>query len=83
MHAHIFRLGNFLQAVVEERPLEEGVTSRIGLGMWAGEKGSVTPVDVSWEDHVFGKGKIQVFENSGAIPTPRSTYRLRYVYLSQ
>ncbi|XP_051722105.1 testis-expressed protein 10 homolog [Ctenopharyngodon idella] len=73
----LVRLGNFLQAVVEERPLEEGVTSRIGLGMWAGEKGSVTPVDVSWEDHVFGKGKIQVFENSGAIPTPRSTYRLR------
>lgn len=81
MHAHIFRLGNFLQAVVEERPLEEDVISRIGLGMWAGEKGSVTPVDVSWEEHVFGKGRIQVFENSGAVPTPHSTYRLRCVSL--
>lgn len=73
----LLRLGNFLQAVVEERPLEEDVISRIGLGMWAGEKGSVTPVDVSWEEHVFGKGRIQVFENSGAVPTPHSTYRLR------
>ncbi|XP_043116360.1 testis-expressed protein 10 homolog [Puntigrus tetrazona] len=73
----LLRLGSFLQAVVEERPLEEGVTSMIGLGMWAGEKGSVTPVDVSWEEHVFGKGRIQMFENSGAVPTPHSTYRLR------
>ncbi|RXN30392.1 testis-expressed sequence 10-like protein [Labeo rohita] len=73
----LLRLGSFLQAVVEERPLEEGVTSRIGLGMWAGEKGSVKPVDVSWEDHVFGKGKIQMFENSGAVPTPHSAYKLR------
>lgn len=74
-----FRLGSFLQAVVEERPLEEGVTSMIGLGMWAGEKGSVRPVDVNWEEHVFGKGRIQMFENSGVVPTPHSTYRLRYV----
>ncbi|XP_059423916.1 testis-expressed protein 10 homolog [Carassius carassius] len=73
----LLRLGSFLQAVVEERPLEEGVTSLIGLGMWAGEKSSVTSVDVSWEEHVFGKGRIQVFENSGAVPTPHSTYRLR------
>ncbi|KAL1259559.1 hypothetical protein QQF64_010136 [Cirrhinus molitorella] len=73
----LLRLGSFLQAVVEERPLEEGVISRIGLGMWAGEKGSVTPVDVSWEEHAFGKGKIQVFENSGAVPSPHSAYRLR------
>ncbi|XP_016301444.1 testis-expressed sequence 10 protein homolog [Sinocyclocheilus anshuiensis] len=73
----LLRLGSFLQAVVEERPLDEGVTSSIGLGMWAGEKGSVTSVDVSWEEHVFGKGRIQVFENSGAVPTPHSAYRLR------
>ncbi|XP_016139037.1 testis-expressed sequence 10 protein homolog [Sinocyclocheilus grahami] len=73
----LLRLGSFLQAVVEERPLDEGVTSSIGLGMWAGEKGSVTSLDVSWEEHVFGKGRIQVFENSGAVPTPHSAYRLR------
>lgn len=75
----ISRLSNFLQAVVEERPLEEGVSSRIGLGMWAGEKGFVTPVDVSWVEHVNGQGKIQLFENSGAGPTSHSAYRLRYV----
>lgn len=73
----LLRLGSFLQAVVEERPLEEGVTSMIGLGMWAGEKGSVRPVEVNWEEHVFGKGRIQMFENSGAVPTPHSAYRLR------
>ncbi|TRY84600.1 hypothetical protein DNTS_001334 [Danionella cerebrum] len=73
----LLRLSNFLQAVVEERPLEEGVTSRIGVGMWAGERGLVTPVEVSWEDHVHGKGKIQLFENSGALPNMHSSYRLR------
>lgn len=73
----LLRLSNFLQAVVEERPLEEGVSSRIGLGMWAGEKGFVTPVDVSWVEHVNGQGKIQLFENSGAGPTSHSAYRLR------
>ncbi|XP_051574912.1 testis-expressed protein 10 homolog [Myxocyprinus asiaticus] len=73
----LLRLGCFLQAVVEERPLEEGVKIRNSLGMWAGEKGLVTPVDVSWEEHVIGKGRFQVFENSGATPTPHSAYRLR------
>nr|XP_055066110.1 testis-expressed protein 10 homolog [Misgurnus anguillicaudatus]XP_055066111.1 testis-expressed protein 10 homolog [Misgurnus anguillicaudatus] len=73
----LLRLSRFMQAVVEERPLEESMTSRNGLGMWAREKSSMTPVEVKWEEHVFGKDKIQVFENSGATPTPHSTYRLR------
>ncbi|XP_030640324.1 testis-expressed protein 10 homolog [Chanos chanos] len=73
----LLRLGRFLQAVVEERPEEEGVTGGSGPDMWGGEKGSVTPLDVSWEENILGKGGVQIYENSGATPTARSTYRLR------
>lgn len=74
----VFRLGRFLQAVVEERPTEEDVVCGSGFGMWSGEKGTVTPVEIKWEEQIFSKESIQVFENSGAKPTPHSTYRLRY-----
>lgn len=74
----MFRLGRFLQAVVEERPTEDGVVYGSGFGMWSGEKGMVTPVETSWEEQLINKESIQVFENSGAKPTPHSTYRLRY-----
>lgn len=75
----MFRLGRFLQAVVEERPTEDGVVVYgSGFGMWSGEKGTVTPVETSWEEQLINKESIQVFENSGAKPTPHSTYRLRY-----
>ncbi|KAK2815119.1 hypothetical protein Q7C36_023385 [Tachysurus vachellii] len=73
----LLRLGRFLQAVVEERPTEDGVVCGRGLRMWSGEKGVVTPVEISWEEMIFSKESFQVFENSGAKPTPRSTYRLR------
>ncbi|XP_017559512.1 testis-expressed protein 10 homolog [Pygocentrus nattereri] len=73
----LLRLGHFLQAVVEERPMEDGVSCAGGIGIWSGEKGVVTPVEVSWEEQVFSKGGIRVFENSGAKPTLHSTYRLR------
>lgn len=59
---------------MEERPEEEGVVSADREGK---EKGITTPLELNWEDHPFGKGGIQVFENSGATPTPHSTYRLR------
>uniref|UniRef100_A0A8B9K4Z4 Testis expressed 10 n=1 Tax=Astyanax mexicanus TaxID=7994 RepID=A0A8B9K4Z4_ASTMX len=73
----LLRLGRFLQAVVEERPTEDGVACGGGVGMWSEEKGVVTPVEVSWEEQIFSKGGIRVFENSGVNPTPHSTYRLR------
>ncbi|XP_056618084.1 testis-expressed protein 10 homolog [Triplophysa dalaica] len=73
----LLRLSRFLQAVVEERPLEEGITNRNALEMWVGEKSLTTPIEVKWEEHGFGKGRIQMFEHSGATPTPHSTYRLR------
>ncbi|XP_031432537.1 testis-expressed protein 10 homolog isoform X2 [Clupea harengus] len=67
----LLRLSRFLQAVVEERPEEEGVVSADR------EKGIITPLELNWDDHPFGKRGIQLFENSGATPTPHSTYRLR------
>ncbi|XP_076137285.1 testis-expressed protein 10 homolog [Alosa pseudoharengus] len=70
----LLRLSRFLQAVVEERPEEESVVSVDREGR---EKGITTPLELNWDDHPFGKGGIQVFENSGATPTPHSTYRLR------
>ncbi|XP_072548337.1 testis-expressed protein 10 homolog [Salminus brasiliensis] len=73
----LLRLGRFLQAVVEERPTEDGVACGGGVGMWSGEKGVVTPLEISWEEQIFSKGGISVFENSGVKPTPHSTYRLR------
>ncbi|KAL7840506.1 hypothetical protein AOLI_G00258290 [Acnodon oligacanthus] len=73
----LLRLGHFLQAVVEERPTEDGMSCGGGLGIWSGERGVVTPVEVSWDEQIFSKGGIRVFENSGAKPTPHSTYRLR------
>ncbi|XP_062841389.1 testis-expressed protein 10 homolog isoform X2 [Trichomycterus rosablanca] len=73
----LLRLGRFLQAVVEERPTEDGGACGSGFGMWTGEKGLVTPVEISWEEQIFSKERIQVFENSGAKPTPHSTFRLR------
>ncbi|KAI4881546.1 hypothetical protein NFI96_014884 [Prochilodus magdalenae] len=73
----LLRLGRFLQAVVEERPTDDGVACGGGIGLWSGEKGVVTPLEVSWEEQIFSKGGIRVFENSGAKPTPHSTYRLR------
>lgn len=73
----LLRLGRFLQAVVEERTTEDDAACGSGFGTWSGEKGMVTPVEIRWEEQIFSKETIQVFENSGAKPTPRSTYRLR------
>uniref|UniRef100_A0A671UG91 Testis expressed 10 n=1 Tax=Sparus aurata TaxID=8175 RepID=A0A671UG91_SPAAU len=60
----LLRLGRFLQAVVEERPVEE--------------EGKITPLHLIWEELVYSKVGVKVYEHSGAKPTPRSTYRLRY-----
>lgn len=63
---------------MEERTTEDDAACGSGFGTWSGEKGMVTPVEIRWEEQIFSKETIQVFENSGAKPTPRSTYRLRY-----
>nr|XP_015806104.2 testis-expressed protein 10 homolog [Nothobranchius furzeri] len=74
----LLRLGHFLQAVVEERPMEEGDVSVRTEGVFGSSgKGCVTPLHLTWEDLVYRKGEVKVYENSGAKPTPHSTFRLR------
>ncbi|XP_029115667.1 testis-expressed protein 10 homolog [Scleropages formosus] len=73
----LLRLSRFLQAVVEERPMEDGVVSGHVLDPEGREKGVVTPLELTWEEHTFGKGGLQVFEHSGAQPSTASSFRLR------
>lgn len=42
------------------------------------EQGRLTPLNLSWEDLTYSKIGVKVYEHSGANPTPRSTFRLRY-----
>ncbi|XP_028971501.1 testis-expressed protein 10 homolog isoform X2 [Esox lucius] len=75
----LLRLGRFLQAVVEERRAEEGDVCVSGdlFGGLNGEEGANTPLELNWEELTYGKGSFQVFEHSGANPTPHSTFKLR------
>uniref|UniRef100_A0A1A7WYF5 Testis expressed 10 n=1 Tax=Iconisemion striatum TaxID=60296 RepID=A0A1A7WYF5_9TELE len=74
----LLRLGHFLQAVVEERPMEEGDMSLRTEGVFGSSgKGCLTPLHLNWEDLVYRKGEVKVYENSGAKPPPNSTFRLR------
>lgn len=75
----VLRLGCFLQAVVEERPVEESdifVPAEGALGS-RGE-GRLTPLHLTWEELAFRKTGLRVYEHSGGKPTPRSTFTLRY-----
>ncbi|KAG7464362.1 testis-expressed sequence 10 protein [Solea senegalensis] len=74
----LLRLGRFLQAVVEERPVEEGDLSAAANGVFgcSGE-GRLTPLYLIWEELTYSKVGVKVYEHSGAKPTPRSTFRLR------
>ncbi|KAJ8371548.1 hypothetical protein AAFF_G00307280, partial [Aldrovandia affinis] len=70
------RLGCFLQAVVEERPAEERGTFGDFLDGEEKGRGCVTPLELTWEEHAFRKGGVQVYENSGAQPAVPSSFRL-------
>lgn len=74
----LLRLGRFLQAVVEERPVEEGDIFVPAEGVFGSRgEGKVTPLNISWEELTYNKTGIKLYENSGAKPSPRSTFRLR------
>lgn len=74
-----FRLGRFLQAVVEERPSEAGDISIPAEGVFdSSGDGRVTPLYLNWEELTYSKVGVKVYEHSGAKPTPHSTFRLRY-----
>lgn len=75
----LLRLGRFLQAVVEERPVEEGDIFVPAEGVFGSSgEGRHTPLYLSWEELTYSKIRVKVYEHSGAKPTPRSTFRLRY-----
>lgn len=74
-----FRLGRFLQAVVEERPMDEGDLSVRTDGVFGSNaEGRFTPLYLTWGELVSSKVRGKVFEHSGAKPSPHSTFRLRY-----
>ncbi|XP_056142166.1 testis-expressed protein 10 homolog [Lampris incognitus] len=74
----LLRLGRFLQAVVEERPAEEGDVSFLREGVFdSSGEGGLTPLDLNWEELTYSKTGVKVYENSGAKPTPHSAYKLR------
>lgn len=75
----VLRLGRFLQAVVEERPIEESDIFVPAEGVFGSRgEGNVTPLYLTWEELASRKIGVRVYEHSGAKPTPRSTFRLRY-----
>ncbi|CAL8247185.1 unnamed protein product [Lota lota] len=74
----LLRLGLFLQAVVEERPTEEGDMCVPSEGVFgSNEEGGLIPLDLNWEELTYSRTEVKVYEHSGAKPTPHSTYRLR------
>ncbi|XP_061530833.1 testis-expressed protein 10 homolog [Phycodurus eques] len=74
----LLRLGRFLQAVVEERPVEEGDMSVPSEGAFGSScESRITPVNVTWGKLENSKIGIKVYENSGRKPSPHSTFKLR------
>ncbi|XP_024122757.1 testis-expressed protein 10 homolog [Oryzias melastigma] len=74
----LLRLGRFLQAVVEDRPREKGEMSVPTEGVFDSSGGGhATTLYVKWEDVIYRKAGVKVFEHSGAKPSPQSTFRLR------
>ncbi|XP_034409005.1 testis-expressed protein 10 homolog [Cyclopterus lumpus] len=74
----LLRLGCFLQAVVEERPVEESDIFIPTEGAFASNgESSLTPLYLNWEELTYSKVGVKVYEHSGAKPTPQSTFRLR------
>ncbi|XP_076009834.1 testis-expressed protein 10 homolog [Genypterus blacodes] len=74
----LLRLGRFLQAIVEERPVEEGDMTVPTEGVFGSRgEGRLTPLYLNWEELTYSKVGVKVYEHSGAKPTPHSTFRLR------
>lgn len=42
------------------------------------KEGRFTPLYLNWEELTYSKIGVKVYEYSGAKPTPRSTFKLRY-----
>lgn len=76
---YLVRLGHFLQAVVEERPVLDDDIFDTAEGVFdSSAESRLTPLYLNWEELSYSKIRVKVYEHSGAKPTPRSTFRLRY-----
>lgn len=73
----LLRLGQFLQAVVDERPVEKNDMSESEMGLDCNQDGHITSLNLTWEELIYSKVAVTLFEHSGAKPTPFSTYKLR------
>lgn len=73
----LLRLGQFLQAVVDDRPLEKNDMSQSEMGLDCSQDGHITPLNFTWEELIYSKVAVTLFEHSGAKPTPFSTFKLR------
>ncbi|KAF1387890.1 hypothetical protein PFLUV_G00084620 [Perca fluviatilis] len=73
----LLRLGRFLQAVVEERPVENDIFMPTEGVFGSSGDGRLAPLYLNWEELTYSKVGVKVYEHSGAKPTPRSTFRLR------
>ncbi|CAN9514247.1 unnamed protein product [Ophioblennius macclurei] len=74
----LLRLGRFLQAVVEERPIKENDIFASDEGVFGSSgNGRLSTIYLNWEEVMYSKVGVKLYENSGAKPTPRSTFKLR------
>lgn len=74
----LLRLGRFLQAVVEERPVGDGDMSGPSDRLFGSSKeGRIATLHLNWEELIYSKVGVRVYEHSGAKPTPHSTFKLR------
>lgn len=74
----LLRLGRFLQAVVEERPIKESDMFASGEDVFDSSGNSrLSTIYLNWEELMYSRVGVKLYENSGAKPTPRSTFRLR------
>ncbi|KAK7881072.1 hypothetical protein WMY93_032322 [Mugilogobius chulae] len=71
----LLRLGQFLQAVVDERPVEKTDMSHSEGSL--DKEGHITSLNLTWEELVYNKAAVNLFEHSGAKPTQFSTFKLR------
>jgi len=59
--------------------MEEGDASVRAEGVFdSSGEGRVTPLYLNWEELMYSKVGVKVYENSGARPSPHSTFRLGY-----
>ncbi|XP_022048690.1 testis-expressed protein 10 homolog [Acanthochromis polyacanthus] len=74
----LLRLGRFLQAVVEERPMGESDMSVPSERLFGSSgEGRIATLYLNWEELIYSKVGVRVYEHSGAKPTPHSTFKLR------